>query len=1855
MTEINTNQNPYFNDYDENKKFHQILFNPTKAVQARELSQLQDILQNQIKRTGDFLLANGSKVIGGSTYTDFETFKYIKVNATFDGANIDLTTYPVGSIIVGSTSGAKAEILNTTIATTNDPDTIFVRYLSGDSVTDGVQGISVSASSSDFSGAETVTFTGGGGTGASADLVINGSGTVVGIDVTASGTGYTSIPTIGYTGGTGTSLTATATISTSSSFSADERLSDGTTTIQANVQASSEIPTGNASCFSVDEGIYYIDGFYVKNDAQSILLEKYNNTPTFNVGFDVIQTIIDSSEDSTLLDPSQGSSNFNSPGGDRLKITLTLIKKDLTSQDLDDFIQLVRVNNGKLEQVKSVPLLGELEKTIARRTFDESGSYTVRPFILSVKEHPSDTTKLRIGLEPGKGFVKGFEHETISTTFLDVDKARDSQLVSSGNTIAQYGNYIIVRTEAAGSTFDGMFNINTQETINLYSATAATTQIGTARIRQVEYNNATTLKVYLYDIQLTSDTFTNLESIGLSGTQYADVADSGKVGDTVGGDAILFESDSNSMIFKIPNDVIKSTQDPSLATNYQFRRLISGVSFDASGIASIVLSGTETFPGANTTLNASTEVTNFQIFVTTAGASGFADGDMLTDAQVSSIAINVSGTTATIDTTGTAAFTGDVIATIQTTAEPVKTKTLVTNQKTTINTPNINAQEYDSITKSDIFALKAVYDSTDGNPPRFTIGTITGTFNVDELADQAVSGAVLQIIEAVDSSHIDFIVISGTPDTSGIITGRDSGAVTDAVPLTYTPQTDITTSYILDNGQKDNFYDHGRLQLTGTAPTQTDIVVVYDFFTHSASAGYFSVDSYTGIVDYEDIPEYTSPATGLTVKLSDVFDFRPRRVDGASTITGAEIPIPNTNITADYSFYLARIDKVYLDKDKVFGVKSGNSALVPLTPVDFPDSMTLYVLTLNPYTFDTKDLNTKFIDNKRFTMRDIGSMEQRLSNLEYYTSLSLLEADTKNLLISDGAGNDRFKNGILIDAFKGHSVGDVNDPDYSCSIDFSNTELRSPFNVNQTSLDHDPIDGDDTQNQVTGDVITLPYSEEPFIVQALASKSISVNPFNVTTWRGSLSLVPSSDMWHDKTSLPDITLNLAGEMDAWERLIPESATQTQWNDWETNWAGEQRFVGQQFLGRVPRPGGVRPFGMRQMFDQRLDQSRTGIRTTVVPETITTELGDRVVSQAIIPFIRASTVVISGDGMKPNTRMYPFFDDVDISSFCTPSGGSAGDAIYTDSSGSLSGLSFAIPNDATTKFRTGDRLFRLIDNTTNTITTASTTAEDIYHAAGMLDTVQNTIVSTRVPVVRSETVTEERQITERTTNTIYYDPLAQTFLIDHNIYPDGIFVSRVKLYFAAKPTTTTLPVTVEIRNTQNGFPAQRVVPFSTKTLQPSSVNISADATTSTDFVFDAPVYLQPGEEYALVVLSNSNEYQTYVAEMGEQIIGSDSKVSEQPYAGSLFKSQNASTWTPIQTEDLMFEIHKCLFDITSNGVAIFKNPSVSPDSIADVIHTQAQSVEFSSSNIAWAYKATTNGGSLDSAFINFNVNTNITMPVQKEVNTTVGAFVLRATMNSGSQHISPVIDKERMGLITAENIINTTSTIVNITPITSGTVTTIDYNDNGAGVQDSIGINGGGVWSTDLTRGSVLTVSGSVADDGSYVVESGAGTDTITLKLGEALSGNLGEAPPAASGTFDTEIGPGGNAVSRYITRRVVLQDEFDAKDLKIFLTLNNINGGSVKVYYKVLSSDDPANFDDKDWTLTTQTTASTVVSDTEDDFKEFEFTPTTSPITYTSGAATYNTFKTYAIKLVMQGSTTNPPRIKDLRVIALAT
>ena len=120
----------------------------------------------------------------------------------------------------------------------------------------------------------------------------------------------------------------------------------------------------------------------------------------------------------------------------------------------------------------------------------------------------------------------------------------------------------------------------------------------------------------------------------------------------------------------------------------------------------------------------------------------------------------------------------------------------------------------------------------------------------------------------------------------------------------------------------------------------------------------------------------------------------------------------------------------------------------------------------------------------------------------------------------------------------------------------------------------------------------------------------------------------------------------------------------------------------------------------------------------------------------------------------------------------------------------------------------------------------------------------------------------------------------------------MFLSKIDTFFQAKDSVG-LPVTMEIRTTTNGYPSQEIL--GTVILTPDQVNVSDDASAVTTFKFDSPVFLQGYEEYCFTILTASVEYEMWISRMGDDDLNGN-RITSQPYAGVLFKSQNASTWT-----------------------------------------------------------------------------------------------------------------------------------------------------------------------------------------------------------------------------------------------------------------------------------------------------------------------------------------------------------------------
>ena len=952
---------------------------------------------------------------------------------------------------------------------------------------------------------------------------------------------------------------------------------------------------------------------------------------------------------------------------------------------------------------------------------------------------------------------------------------------------------------------------------------------------------------------------------------------------------------------------------------------------------------------------------------------------------------------------------------------------------------------------------------------------------------------------------------------------------------------DITEHCEFEPSLSDNIYDHAKIIIdrediktlhldgyfrkgAGVDSLNCTLYVRFKFFEHTG-AGPIIVNSYDhgnhhpDFTGYEDIPVHTSPLFGARIELRNCLDFRPLRNNVTSkviaeaydttdpTLLDTKAPIKDNFITSgagaanvdsvtsvlkpsgtqvgtqhvpqlDYTSYVPRIDKIVLRKSRQFDILAGKSDVVPEAPVDDSEAMTLYSIAIPEYTYNADDILLTYIDHQRYTMEDIAKLEKRIEKIEYYTSLNLLEKETSELSITDGAvGGERFKNGILVDNFKGHGVGDVLHRDYNCAMDFELGQLRPTFEARQLTLG-DP-EGSDSGNvtKSADGILTLRYkgdgngtdstalaSPPRWLVQPVASRAISVNPFNVTNWLGSLKLNPSSDTWKDTTRKPTVKINLEGENDAWEAMGAR-ASKTQWNDWSTTWSGtkiqsqssstrsQRKYLDRPHTRRAP-DGRMR----RRLATQNTTvtkttsvitkkQTRTGIRTTIVPERVTKNLGDRIVDVSIVPFIRNKVVTINATAMKPNTQVYPFFDDVNVLQYCEYAGVSGG-PIVTDDSGKVTDLKFNIPAGV---FKTGEREFRLTDSSTNNVKSATTSAETTYFAQGLLQTKQSTVVSTRVPTLRRQSVSDSkvvRDVVTRTKTTTknaavrWVDPLAQTFLVDDMQEPDGVWIHSVDLFLARKPSSG-VPITVQIRPTVNGYPHSSVViPFAEAVVEQKDVKTTLalteatipnpdNADTYTRFKFSSPVYLTPGE-YSIVVMSNSDEYECYIAEMGEERVGpSTERITQQPYNGVFFKSQNASTWSADQNVDLMFAINQCEFETGPTGGfnLTFKNDTIDDYSGSeinvDTLRVLGENVEFDKSTVKLVLP------DAEPKITNFEVpfNENINLSKSKTTDTSDKKLQVSLNMNSETTKLSPVVDIDRFNVVAVSNIVDNESTWV----------------------------------------------------------------------------------------------------------------------------------------------------------------------------------------------------------------------------------
>ena len=269
-------------------------------------------------------------------------------------------------------------------------------------------------------------------------------------------------------------------------------------------------------------------------------------------------------------------------------------------------------------------------------------------------------------------------------------------------------------------------------------------------------------------------------------------------------------------------------------------------------------------------------------------------------------------------------------------------------------------------------------------------------------------------------------------------------------------------------------------------------------------------------------------------------------IDLPCTSQLSEVPsATRPTVTMNQEYYLRRNDKVVLGFDGQVRTIEGRSALNnPPIPADDPDSMTLATLSLEPYTIGASNVKLEVVKNTRYTMKDIGGIDDRLSRVEYYTSLNLLESEVAGSTFFSNNNVELLSNGFVVDPFKGHGIGDVTNPDYKCSIDYENGILKPRFS-NVGAFAEKQLGGELTEKSGT---LLLPFTEKVYTAQEAATSAMNVNPFNVVGFVGHVKLTTDTATYVDFSSRPLTAVNADGNSDNYES--GENFTGSKWNEWD---------------------------------------------------------------------------------------------------------------------------------------------------------------------------------------------------------------------------------------------------------------------------------------------------------------------------------------------------------------------------------------------------------------------------------------------------------------------------------------------------------------------------------------------------------------------------------------------------------------------------------------------------------------------------------------------------------------------------------
>lgn len=1427
--ETNLNVTPYFDDFDDKKNYYKVLFKPGYPIQARELTTLQSILQNQIEKFGNHVFKEGSRVLGGEIVYD-NYYEGIQVETSYLGLSVE--TYLnnlVGKYIIGQDSKVKAKV-EYILPATESPTKNTIIYISY----------------RDSNIKNTREFNSG-------EVLLSDQ----------------NIPYV----------------------------TGGVTSIQAG-QGICRTISANApvigSSIHIASGVYFIRGYFVNIDEETLILDPTSSNVNYSVGLKVYEDIVTFDDDESLADNSQGFSNYAAPGADRFALKVKLSKYLLSENQDEGYIELVKIRNGQPDKVSNTPEYNELAKEFARRTYDESGDYYVTPFTVTVNEsldnlkgnkgifkegqstYGNRTASESLGVykvSPGKAYIRGFEVDIPSPTFIDFEKPRKTKtLVNQGiiyNTGATFKLNRVHGTPTLGISTNYTLSLRS-ERIGTDNNIAPGKEIGIARVYDFAlesgtYNvlnqNTNEWDITLFDVQpyaeltlndsinLQVPTFIKGSSSGATAFLRNSVSNSANLtvynvsGKFLKGERLSFDGVQNNRIitsiksydvndFKsvygivgtgstFSGDVIQSVKafvGPVNITAYAGISTVTSsdfifnkktvendiVSFSTPGdeaptYAKVVSVGEKSltitqvtpvsevcasslptlsnltvsdFKILTSNLRTSTDNTLYTVFPHDKIASTnlqkseliirrqktitisrntsetivladderflpfdeeryaliYDDGttEPLVDYQ---FYVTLGGQSLRLDGLSLTSGTAKLTYTIKKLNVSAKIKnrnrvnTIVVDKskynfsgigQTTINDglqfgnypygTRVHDEEI-SLCYPDVVKLLGVFESTTTGDPQLP-SAILGLGNVNNgsiiLGEEFVgdrSNCVAIVVERTvgSSSGVDYISLNSSDFIPGeTVRFKESGIIATVNSLKGGNSANITNNYKLDNGQKDTFYDYGKIIRKSTSrEPRKKLKIVFEStdFSPTDPGSIVTVDSYKQF-DYCDIPSINN------LKNYNILDLRPRVSnyivqEGAPSpfeslsndfvnVYNENLPIlaSDEDIILDYSYYLPRIDKIILSKEGKFQLLIGNPAEKPQAPLNLTESLDIATITLPAYLCSDEKTTLSLSHHKRYRMSDIKLLEDRIKNLEFYTTLSLLETETANFTIKDANGLDRFKSGFFVDNFTTLISQKLTNVTKN-SIEVENSQLRP--SVHTTSIDlilgHTDQNGtinfnnedfDYKSNQsivgknvkksvgtVGKGVLTLDYSETVEFSQPYATRVENVTPYLVTFYGGICDINPSSDIWMQPLVLDPINLGIKEQIKETLNLNLESEPDpnTGWapmifGSWETSWTSIS--APKEFSrGEKYQLDGKWYQDVVYATDKTGTKSRVGTSSRITYTDTPVSYGNNLVSIDIATYCRCRNIEIISRKLKPFTQMYAFFDGQDVSRFMVP--------------------------------------------------------------------------------------------------------------------------------------------------------------------------------------------------------------------------------------------------------------------------------------------------------------------------------------------------------------------------------------------------------------------------------------------------------------------------------------------------------------------------------------------------------------------------------------------------------------------------